>query len=478
MSEFGDTVCHEKPLTLTLERESGLNTLNSDDNAARWRRWHALVTCNIGVCLEGFDFIAYTAFAPILARQFFPVSDPLSSTLLVFLGFGAAYIARPLGGLFWGLYADRAGRRRALASIAVMMGLGTAVIAIAPPYAVIGLAAPVLVMLGRLIQGFAASGEFASATAMLVELAPVGRKTLYASTQMASQVLTIALAMGAVLLLSALLQPAVLENWGWRIAFAVGALVAPLGVYMRMRMIESPEFLALRARSQPATPAAGAMLKSLGVHWRALTAIGGIVVISAAALYLILVFMPVHAINTLGLPAADVRRATILCALFEVPVIIIAAVLADRIGGVRVMLPAALLWALAAWPLYAWMVEVPAISRFLAAQLIAVTLLGALSGPMPAVMSGLLPTALRSSGIGFVFNAVGAVFGGLGPFLITVLIAATGDPAAPAWWAALTGAVGAVTLIWLARGGARQAAHLPMEQTDEKQSSAGRQGRD
>ena len=436
---------------------------NDYDRTTRWKRWHALVTCNIGVCLEGFDFIAYTAFAPILARQFFPASDPLSSTLLVFMGFGAAYVARPIGGVFWGLYADRQGRRRALASIAVMMGLGTVIIAIVPSYAAIGLAAPGLVMFGRLIQGFAASGEFASATAMLVELAPPGRKTLYASTQMAAQVLTIALAMGAVLLLSALLQPAALESWGWRIAFAVGALVAPLGVYMRMRMIESPEFLALRERSRAAVPTSGAMLKGLGVHWRALVAIGGIVVISAAALYLILVFMPVHAINTLGLPAADVRRATIICALFEVPVIFIAAVVADRIGGVRVMLPAALIWALVAWPLYAWMIAAPAPGRFLAAQLAAVVLLGALSGPMPAVMSGLLPTALRSSGIGFVFNAVGAVFGGLGPFLITMMIAATGDPAAPAWWAALTGAVGATTLIWLVRGGARPVTPKPME---------------
>jgi len=228
-------------------------------------------------------------------------------------------------------------------------------------------------------------------------------------------------------------------------------------------MIESPEFLALQARTRPDTQSPGVLLKGLGIHWRALIAISGIVIISAAALYLILVFMPVHAINTLGLSPAEVRRATILCALAEVPVIMVAAVCADRIGGVRVMLPAALLWAAAAWPLYAWLAEAPTLFRLLVTQLVAVALLGALSGPMPAVMSSLLPTGLRSSGIGIVFNAVGAVFGGLGPFLITAMIAATGNPAAPAWWAALTGAVGAVTLIWLARGGTHVVAHKPME---------------
>ena len=127
------------------------------------------------------------------------------------------------------------------------------------------------------------------------------------------------------------------------------------------------------------------------------------------------------------------------------------------------MLPASLIWAVAAWPLYAWMTEVPTLDRFLITQLLAVMLLGALSGPMPAVMSSLLPTQLRSSGIGIVFNSVGAVFGGLGPFLITALITVTGNLAAPAWWAALTGAIGTVTLIWLARYGVTAEPPKPKE---------------
>jgi MFS transporter, MHS family, proline/betaine transporter len=408
---------------------------------SRTLRLRTVIACNIGVCLEGFDFIAYTAFAAIIGKLFFPAGDAFSSALLVFGGFGAAYVARPVGGVFWGLYADRFGRRRALASIAVFMGVGTLLIAIAPTYAAIGWAAPFVVLAARLVQGFAASGEFASATAMLVELAPPGRRAFYASTQMAAQVVTIGLATGAAILLADMLTPQALEAWGWRLVFGLGALIAPLGLYMRVRLAESPAFLAMQGRGEASRPSIGALL---GDHRRSLLQIAGIVVISAAALYLILVFMPLFASQQLDLPPRAVRMTIILCAFAEMPVILFAGYLADRRGAARVLLTAAIAYVLCVPPLLIWLVNAPSMSVFVVVELVAALLLGAMSGPMPSVISDLLPVGIRSSGIGLVFNLVGAIFGGLGPLLITAYIGVTGDLAGPAWWALLTALIGIV----------------------------------
>ena len=357
-------------------------------------RLRTLLACNLGVCLEGFDFIAYTAFAAIFAKLFFPAQDPLSSALLVFGGFGIAYLVRPFGGLFWGIYSDRRGRRSALASISIMTGLGTLLIALTPPFAMIGLAAPLLLLGGRLIQGFAASGEFASATAMLVELAPARRRAFYASTQMASQVATIGIAYGVVLILSDIMSPDALERWGWRAVFAAGALIAPLGLYMRARMAESPEFIAAATGRATRKVRILDMLKAYPVE---LACIAGIVVVSAAALYLILVFIPVYAVRQLGLPAHDVQITIILCVVVEIPVILWAGWAADRIGPARFLPPAVLGYALLAYPLFATLISYPSMSMFVAVELVAVVLLGLFSGPMPAVISALLPTEVRSS---------------------------------------------------------------------------------
>ena len=181
-----------------------------------------VLACNLGVCLEGFDFIAFSFFAVIIGREFFPSGSELSEPTLRLRLFGFAYVARPLGGIFWGLYADRAGRRPALAFVSITMAVGVAMIAFTPNYATIGIAAPILMMLARLIQGFSAGGEFASATTMLVEYAPAGKRGLYASSQMASQALTIAVASALVFILNRTLTPEVLESVGWRAVFVFG----------------------------------------------------------------------------------------------------------------------------------------------------------------------------------------------------------------------------------------------------------------
>jgi MHS family proline/betaine transporter-like MFS transporter len=210
---------------------------------------------------------------------------------------------------------------------------------------------------------------------------------------------------------------------------------------MRVGLAESPAFLAMQGRNAATRVGIGTLLRD---YPRALLQIAGIVVISAAALYLILVFMPVFASQQLGLPPRAVRMTVILCAFAEMPVILLAGHLADRWGAGRVMLATAIAYALCAPPLLIWLVQAPSLPAFVIVELAAALLLGAMSGPMPSVISDLLPVGVRSSGIGLVFNLVGAIFGGLGPFLITAYVGMTGDLAGPAWWALLTALVGVV----------------------------------
>jgi len=417
--------------------------------AATRHPWRTIAACNIGVCLEGFDFIAYSAFAVLFSRLYFPSGSALVSTLLTFGGFATAYLVRPLGGLFWGVFADRRGRRAALAWTALLMGVGTAMVAVAPPYAAIGVAAPLLILVARAIQGFAVSGEFASATALLVEIAPPHRRALYASTQMASQVVTAGLAAAAVLALSALLPAAAIESWGWRLVFGLGTLIGPVGLWMRARMAESPEFTALAAGHRTAR----APLTDLLARFpRELLGMAGLIVISSAALYLILVFLPLFAVRELGLSQTQAQFSTILAVSVEAGVILAAGWLADRIGSLPLLALASLAYAAAAWPLFAWLVAAPGFERLMLVQLVAAALLGTISGPLPLAMSALLPAQVRTTGVGLVYNFVGALFGGLGPMIITAAIAATGDRSAPAWWAAGTGLVGALAALALWRG--------------------------
>jgi MFS family permease len=407
-------------------------------------RLRSVIACNLGICMEGFDFIVYSFFSFVFARLFFPSGNELIGLLLAFATFGLAYVARPLGGIFWGVYADKAGRRPALVWISLLMAVGVALIAVAPTYAAVGIAGPIILIVARLIQGFSAGGEFAGATAMLVEYAPPNRRGLYASTQMASQVFTVAAVSVLLLVMTATMAPAAIESWGWRAVFAFGVLIGPVGFYMRSRMAESPEFARLvRLPGGPAkTPLRDVFRR---YPWESLC-MAGLVVVGSSAFYLILIFLPIYAARALGVAMFDSQIATIVGCLVQFVFVFVAAGLSDRYGRRAVLMPATIAYVLLAYPLFAYLIANPSFTTLLVVQCVANVILGFISGPLPAALSELFPTRIRSSGIGIVYNVVGAIFGGLGPFLITTLLAVTGDKASPAYWAAATGIVGLIAV--------------------------------
>ncbi|MDR6575874.1 MFS transporter [Pseudomonas extremaustralis] len=415
-----------------------------------------LLTCNLGVCLEGFDFIAYSFFSFIIGKQFFPSQDPLNQSLLVLGSFGVAYLMRPLGGIFWGLFADRHGRRAALVWISVSMAMGVALIAFTPGYATIGITAPIVIICARLLQGFSAGGEFASATAMLAECAPPGHKGFYCSTQMASQVITVGLTSALILLMTRHMDPLNLESWGWRAVFAFGILIGPVGFYMRAKMAESPAFLNLKKTvRQTAKPSLNNVLRDY--RWEVMCT-AGISAIGAGAFYLIMIFLPIYAGRELGFSREDAQLSVIVSCFVQFFACLGAGALSDRIGIRRVMLTAAMGYMVMAYPLFIYLIGHPTLGVLLVVQALLSLLLGFISGPLPAALSGLFPTEIRSSGIGIIYNLIGAIFGGLGPFLVTTMISFSGDLASPAYWAVLTGILGCGALYCLRFAGTSRTA--------------------
>lgn len=266
----------------------------------------AVVAASFGNALEWFDNIIYGFFALTIARQFFPTDDPNASLLIAFGTFGVSFFFRPLGGVVIGAYADRAGRKAALLVTMMLMLLGTAIIAFMPPYASIGITAPILVVIARIIQGFSAGGEFGSATAFLAEQTP-SRRAFYSSWQFASQGLTTLLAALFGVMLDTLLSAQQLDSWGWRIPFFFGLLIGPVALFIRRHVDESPEFQSAAAiGNSRGDPLADAMRTQ---KLRILIAMGA-VVLATVTVY-ILLYMPTYAVRQLGLSAGDGFRATL-----------------------------------------------------------------------------------------------------------------------------------------------------------------------
>lgn len=408
-----------------------------------------VVACVLGVCFEGFDFIVYSMLSFVIAKLYFPTGNEVTSLLFSLGTFGLAYIVRPVSGIFWGIFSDRIGRRNSLIWISWLMAIATGIIAFAPTYAAIGLWAPALLVLARLLQGFAAGGEFASATAMLIEYAPPHKRGLYASWQMAAQVATIGVAAALVLILMGALSHADMQNWGWRVPFAIGILIGPIGYYMRSRVVDSPLFTQyVQRKGGPEKTPMRVVLK----HFRRESLTGaGLILIGTSSFYLTLVYLPLYAARELHMSMRDAQISTVICCMVQFFVCLGAGALSDRYGRRAIMLPAAILYVLICYPLFAQLIAHPGFMTLLFAQMPINILIGMISGPMPAALAELYPTQVRASGMGLIYNLVGAAFGGLSPFIITWLIATTGDRSSPAYWAMSAGIGGVIAIVALRR---------------------------
>lgn len=408
-------------------------------DAAMRRR--VVISSTIGNALEWFDFTVFTMFMVVLAKLFFPAGDDAASLLKTFATFGIAFGARPVGGLIFGLYADRYGRKRALVVMIMMMAFGTGLIGVLPTYASIGLAAPALLLVARLIQGISAGGEFGSASAMLIEFAPPGQRGLYGSLQTVSQALAFVLGAAAAYLLASRLSPEDFASWGWRVPFLLGILIGPVGYFVRHKVDESPEFKAFLAQRHgvPNTPLKTLLMK----HPRELAVAFCLTSAATAITYVNSAFIPAYAEKTLGLHATDAQLGLIGASLLSGCMSLFAAHLSDRVGRRAVILPALLAFPVLYYFLLKNLIASP--SNYTLWQLQATgVLLGFLAGPMPALMTEIFPVGVRSTGASLMYNLAVMLFGGMAPFVIGAVMKSTGDPLTPVWYIILAGCVGLV----------------------------------
>lgn len=410
------------------------------------QRWRAVAAASIGNALEWFDFVVYGFFAVTMAKLFFPTGNETVSLLLALATFGVTFFMRPFGAIVLGSYADRYGRKAAFTLTIILMMAGTAIIAVAPTYSSIGLLAPILIVVARMVQGFSAGGEFGTATAFLAEQNPE-RRGLFASWQFASQGLTTILATAFGVTLASTLTTAQLESWGWRIPFVFGLLIGPVAYYIRCHVDETLEFQSTQISKAPLREAFSDSKKRLLISF-------GAVVLCTVGMYTVL-FMPTYATQQLGLPASSAFMASLLTGVIQVVLIPIVGALSDRYGQLPIAFASAAAILFAIYPMFAWLAAVPTLQTLLIVQAIFGVLLSGYMGGLAALMSELFATRMRTTGLSISYSFGVAMFGGFAPFINAWLIGMTGSKLAPSFYLMLAAVIGLTALIAAHRSGAR-----------------------
>ena len=398
-----------------------------------------VVAATVGNVLEWFDFLVYGFFAVTIAEVFFPAGNAAISLLITFGAFGLSYVVRPLGAVFIGNYTVKHGRKAGLTlSIALMM-IGTVLMLVTPGYATIGLAAPVIITIARLLQGFSVGGEFGSAVAFLVEHGGE-RRGYSASWQWASTgIISIIVSLFGVTL-TTLLTHQQLVDWGWRIPYLFGLLVGPAGLYIRARMSETQEFI---DAEKPSTVPIGELLRRHPIP--VLLALG-ISIISNSSYYLLL-YIPTYGIKQLHLPAYTGFVATLVGGIILAVFSLVAGHWSDKTPRPRIMLWMGVLFLVTSYPVFWLMVAYPS----LAACVFAVGWLNLVkagySGVLPSLLSEQFPVETRAVGVAFSYSISVTIFGGFAPFVATWLIKQTGDSLSPSYYLMATALLSIIALL-------------------------------
>src|SRR5271155_5571361 len=401
-----------------------------------------IVAASLGNALEWFDFLLYGYFAVTIAKVFFPTGNETASLLLALGTFSVSFLVRPFGAILIGSYTDRAGRKAGLTLSILLMVIGTTMTALTPGYATIGLAAPILILLARVMQGFSVGGEFGSAVTFLAEQT-ASRKGFVASWQWASTGITGFLASGFGIVLTSALSPEQLLDWGWRIPFLFGILVGPVGLYIRRRLDETPEYVEIKPTRTP--------VRDVVRHnpIELLLAMGASVVSNSSA-YIIL-YIPTYAMKELHLPQATGFTATFVGAVILGIVSPLAGHLSDKFGRSGILTGTAWLFFLTIYPVFYLMVASPSLATAIFAAGWLSLVKAGYSGVLPSQLAELFPTRVRGIGVSLSFAVAVTIFGGFTPFVATGLIAVTGNRLSPSFWIMFTAALSIIALVFVQR---------------------------
>jgi MFS family permease len=368
-----------------------------------------------------YDFMVFGYYAGDIGKTFFPSSNPFASLMLSLMTFGAGFLMRPLGAIVLGNYIDRHGRRRGLILTLWLMAAGTLSVAVTPGYARIGVAAPLLVLAGRLIQGLSAGVEVGAASVYLSEIATPGHNGFYTSWQSASQQTAV--------MFAALLGLIVAPRWGWRAPLLIGCLLIPFLFWVRSSLLETDAFLARKHR-----PSIREIWQTILAHAR-LVVLGMLLsVLTTVSFYMITAYTPTFGSSVLHLASHQVLLVTLFVGASNFVLVPTMGALSDKVGRRPQLAVTAIAALLTAAPLYIWLVAAPTVPKLLFVELWFSVIFASSSGAMVPFLTEIMPASVRTTGYSLAFSLATAIFGGFTPAISTALIGMTGSRAMPALW--------------------------------------------
>ena len=411
------------------------------DSSRKAKMW-AVVRASSGNFLEMYDFMVFGYYAASIGKVFFPSSNPFNSLMLSLVTFGAGFLMRPLGALVLGAYADHHGRRDGLILTLSLMSFGIFVVACMPGYATIGILAPILILAGRLVQGFSAGMELGGVSVYLSEIATPGHKGFYVSWQSASQQVAVMFAASIGVILGSFLSPADMAAWGWRIPLIIGCLIIPVLFRLRRSLEETDQF---RERSH--VPKTTEILRSLATNWRLVLLGTMMVTMTTVSFYMITAYTPTFGSSVLHLGSGDSLLVS-LCVgasnLFWLPV---TGALSDKIGRRPQLIACTVLMLVTAYPAMQWLTHAPSFERLLGVELWFSFLYGTYNGAMIVHLTEIMPVEVRTSAFSLAYSLATALFGGFTPAISTYLIHATGNRAIPGAWLCFSAICGLLSSI-------------------------------
>ena len=372
-----------------------------------------------GNFLEAYDFQVFGYYAVYISRTFFPAGNDFAALMLTLMTFGSGFLMRPLGAIVLGSYIDQHGRRKGLLLTLGLMAIGTLSIACTPGYASIGIFAPLLVVAGRLLQGFSAGVEIGGVSVYLAEIATPGHKGFYSSWQSGSQQVAVALAALFGIVLTAMLTTAQMSAWGWRIPLWAGCAIIPFIFLIRRTLGETPEFLARRRH-----PPASEIRRNVMANWRLIGLGAMLSTLTTVTFYMITAYTPTYGTKELHLSSTGSL-----------------AVLSDRIGRTPLLIAFTVITILTAYPALLWLVAAPTLTRLWMVEMWFSLIFGGSNGAMVVYLTEIMPQEVRTAGWALSFSIAAALFGGFTPAISTYLIHETNDPAIPGAWLSFVAAL-------------------------------------
>jgi len=406
------------------------------------------MAASIGNVLEYYDFVVYAFLAATLAKKFFPNESEVASLLASFAAFGVGFLARPLGGLIIGRIGDKSGRRIALLITIFGMAIGTVGIGVLPTYAQIGVFAPVLLVVMRLLQGLSAGGEWGGATSFIAESAPQGRRGWFGGIGQASIAGASLLGSVVTALVANAFTPDQMSDWGWRVPFLLGGLLLPVGIYMRRNIEETPVFAANRNKA-PVTP------PEFGSPFGMMAKAFGFTIVWTVGYYVMLSYMPTFLVKFAGLSQAQALWGNSIALAVLVAATPFFGLLSDRIGRKPLLLACCAAFVILPYPVFAIILDKASFPTIVGLQILVNLFIAAFSGAGPAALAELFPTHSRTLLMSVGYSLSVAIFGGFAPYIATWLIDRTGSPISPTYYLIASGVISGL-VIWRFRETAHQ----------------------